>query len=67
MCPKGKCSLLACSTRCKCSVETTRNSVKVKLGIKVMKFGKSLIGREFTVTDRGSECHLPIRDRETSH
>ena len=34
---KGKCSLLACHTRCKCSMETTHNSVKVKLGIKVMK------------------------------
>ena len=32
-------SLLACHTRCKCSMETTHNSVKVKLGIKVMKNG----------------------------
>ena len=30
---KGKCSLLAFHTRCKCSMKTTRNSVKVKLGI----------------------------------
>ena len=30
---KGKRPLLACHTRCKCSMETTRNSVKVKLGI----------------------------------
>ena len=29
---KGKRSLLACHTRCKCSMETTRNSVKVKVG-----------------------------------
>ena len=28
---KGKHSLLACHTCCKCSMETTRNSVKVKL------------------------------------
>ena len=27
---KGKHSLLACHTRCKCSMETTHNSVKVK-------------------------------------
>ena len=63
MCPKGKRSLLACCTRFKCSIETTRNSVKVKLGInkvKVMKFWKSLISWELIVTDRGSECHLPF-------
>ena len=36
---KGKRSLLASNTRCKCSMETTRNSVKVKPGIKVMKMG----------------------------
>ena len=34
---KGKRSLLACQTICKCSMKTTRYSVKVKLGIKVMK------------------------------
>ena len=55
---KGKRSLLACHTRCKCSMETTRNSVKVKLGIKVMKSVESLIGWEVTVTGQGSECHL---------
>ena len=39
------------------SMETTHNSVKVKLGIKVMKLVESLIGWE--VTDgKGSECHL---------
>ena len=32
----GKRSLLTCLTRCKCIMETTCNSVKVKLGIKVM-------------------------------
>ena len=32
-------------------------SVKVKLGIKVMKLVGSLIGREVTV-GQGSECHL---------
>ena len=41
---KGKRSLLAYHTRCKCSMETTHNSVKVKLGIKVIKLVKSLIG-----------------------
>ena len=30
-------------------METTHNSVKVKLGIKVMKLVESLIGREVTV------------------
>ena len=46
---KGKRSLLACHTRCKCSMETTRNSVKVKVGIKVMKLMESLIGWVVTV------------------
>ena len=54
---KGKCSLLASHTRCKCSMETTHNSVKVKLGMKVMKLVESLIGWEVTVGQR-SECHL---------
>ena len=54
---KGKRSLLASHTRCICSMETTHNSVKVKLGIKVMKLVESLIGREVTV-GLGSECHL---------
>ena len=36
-------------------METTHNSVKVKLGIKVMKLVESLIGREVTV-GQGSEC-----------
>ena len=54
---KGKRSLLASHTRCKCSMETTHNSEKVKLGIKVMKLVESLIGREVTV-GQGSECHL---------
>ena len=40
---KGKRSLLASHTRCKCSMETTHKSVKVKLGIKVMKLVESLI------------------------
>ena len=38
-------------------METTHNSVKVKLGIKVMKLVERLIGREVTV-GQGSECHL---------
>ena len=54
---KGKRSLLVSHTRCKCFMETTRNSVKIKLGIMVMKFVGSLIGWEVTV-GQGSECHL---------
>ena len=54
---KGKRSLLASHTRCICSMETTHNSVKVKLGIKVMKLVESLIGREVNV-GQGSEFHL---------
>ena len=54
---KSKRSLLACHTRCKCSMETTHNLVKVKFGIKVMKLVESLIGWEVTVGQR-SECHL---------
>ena len=54
---KGKRSLLACHTRCKCSMETTRNSVKVKVGIKVIKLVESLIGWVVTV-GQGSECQL---------
>ena len=60
-------SLLACHPQCKRSMETTRNSVKVKLGIQAMKLVKSLIGSEVTVTGRGSECHLALRERETSY
>ena len=37
---KGRRSLLACHTPYKCSMETTHNSVKIKLGIKVMKWWK---------------------------
>ena len=55
---KGKRSLLACHTRCKCSIETNRKSMKVKIGIKVMKLVESLIDWEVTVTGKGSECHL---------
>ena len=40
-----------------CSIETTHNLVKVKLGIKVMKLAESLISWEVTV-GQGSECHL---------
>ena len=54
--------LLACITRCKCSMEITRNSVKVKFGIKIIKFQlvESLIGWDVTVTGQGSECHLTL-------
>ena len=54
---KRKRSLLAYHTRCKCSVETTHDSLKVKVGIKVMKLLESLFGWEVTV-GQGSECHL---------
>ena len=37
-------------------MESTRNSVKVKLGIKVMKLVESLVGWEVTVTGQMSEC-----------
>ena len=58
---KGKRSLLTSHTRCKCSVEITHNSLKVKLGIKVIKFLESLISWEVTV-GQGSEYHLtPVR------
>ena len=40
-------------------METTRNLVKVKVGIKVMKLVESLIGWVDTV-GQGSECHLPF-------
>ena len=54
---KGKRSLLSSHTRCICSMETTHNSVKAKLGINVVKLVESLIGREVTV-GQGSECRL---------
>ena len=40
------------------SMETTRISLKVKFGIKVMKWVESLNGWEVTVTGQGSEYHL---------
>ena len=55
---KGKRSLLECRTRCKYSMESTHYSVKVKLGIKVIKLVKSPIGKEVTVTGRAVECQL---------
>ena len=54
---KGKRYLLACHTRCKCSMETTKNSMKVKIAINVMKLVESLISWEVTV-GQGSEYHL---------
>ena len=63
---KGKRSLLACHTRCKCSMETTHDSVKIKVGIKVMKFVKSLTGWEVTV-GQGSNVSFNIRKRDTSN
>ena len=56
---EGKRSLLACHIRLKFSMETTHNSVKVKVGIKVMKLVESLIGWE-VIVGQGSECHLTI-------
>ena len=55
---KGKRSLLAFHIRCKCSIETTLNSMKVKLGFTVMKLLKILIGLEVTVTGQESECQI---------
>ena len=49
--------LLACHTRCKCSMETICFTGKAKLGIMVLKLVKSLIGWTVTVTGRASECH----------
>ena len=63
---KGKRSLLAFHTRCKCSIETNRNSVKVKFGIKVMELVlvESLIGWEVIVNVQESEYHLTfVRER----
>ena len=51
---QGKRSLLACHTRCKHSMEISRNSV-FKLGITVMKLVDSLIGWDVPVTGQGSE------------
>ena len=45
-------SLLACHTLCKSYMEFTRKKVNVTIGIKVMKFGRCLIGWEVTVTCR---------------
>ena len=54
---RGKCSLLVCPSLCKCSMDTTHNTVKVKHDIKVMKLMLSLIGVEVKI-GQGSECHL---------
>ena len=64
---KGRRSLLACHTRCKCSMATTRNSMKVKRGIKFIKLVESLIGVKVTVTGQVSECHLTFVKMETSY
>ena len=57
-CPEGLSVPCWHATCCKCSMETTRNSVKVKLGIKVMKLVENLINLEVTGTGQGPECHL---------
>ena len=54
---KGKRSLQAFHARYKCSMESTQNSVKVKLGIKIMILMERLIGWEVTV-GQGLECHI---------
>ena len=54
-CSEGKPSQLSCHTLRKCSVETTRNSVRVNLGIRVVKLVESLVGWEVTGTGQGSE------------
>ena len=54
---RGKCPLIACHTRCKCSMETIHNSMKVNLGIKVIKLMDSLIGWQVTV-GKGSDFNL---------
>ena len=54
---KGKLSRLACRTRRKCSMETSRDSLKVKVCIKV-PFVYSLICWEVTASGQPSECHL---------
>ena len=65
---KGKRSLLACNIRCKCYIETTRISAKVKLGIKVMKLVKSLLGLEVSVPDWSKvRMSFNIRERKTSY
>ena len=54
---KGKCSLLACHTCCKCSMESTYNSVNGNLDVKVMQLVERLIASKVTV-GQGSECNL---------
>ena len=56
-CPEGYTFLAGMPHPCKCSMETTHNSVKVNVGIKVIKSVESLIGQEVTI-GQGSECHL---------
>ena len=53
---KGKRSLLASHTRYICSMETTRNSVKVKPGIKVMKIG----GKSYFIYKKLFSCYIEI-------
>ena len=52
--------VLECHIRCKCSIETTRYSVKVNIDNRVIKLLESRIGWGVTVTDQGSECHLTV-------
>ena len=64
---KGKCSLLALVACIHVwSMETTRNCVKVMLGIRVMKLAESLIGWEVTEMIKG-RMSFNIRERDTSY
>ena len=58
--------------RCKCFMVTIHNLVKVKLGITVIKFVKSLFCMEVTVAGRGSEfvrdrLHIAEKDFSSDH
>ena len=58
-CPEGSVYPVG-MPHCKCFMETTYNSMKVKLGIKVMNLVESLIGLEVHV-GQGWERHLKIK------
>ena len=64
---KGKRALLACHTRCKRFMETTRNSAKVKFVIKVMKLMEKLIGGGFHCNWSRIRMSFNIRGGGTSY
>ena len=45
---RDKCSLLACQKRHKCSMGTSRNTIKIKVGIKGTKLMQIEKGRDLT-------------------